>query len=102
MIVTERRERLPTQQYATRRSSADNADSTQRQVFESCGNTRLRPDREKQFVIFSPVQRLFERRTRKHRRLFDLSRNLRCAAEPSQIERKAVAQIHRGSGVQFL
>src|SRR5450432_2083067 len=89
--------------YLARFASENSTNAGQRQIPESRGHRCVRTNREEQFVIFASVQSVLQGRAGEARwTVVEDGRHARRQTETMEVERQPVAQVHGGTGFQFV
>src|SRR5262245_11385007 len=96
MIVAEWLERNAIHLDFARAAFSHRTNSRQAKSFEAGGDAYARRSREEQLVVLAAVQRLLKRGSANSRGRFDFRAQVGRVAQAMQIERKSVAEIHRG------
>src|SRR5579871_626464 len=102
MIVAQRSKLFSSESYFSGRAFPHHANACERQVLKFSRHIGSWRCGKQQFVIFAAVESLVESGATKARRLGNFRRETGCLAEPPNIQRKAVAEVHGGGGVQAL
>ena len=102
VIVAEHGERQAAQPHTAPGACENFTNSGERNSAKRSGYARSGTDREKQFVIFTTVQPLFDGGAGKQRERMDVRRDTGGFTQTRKIDGEAVAEIHGGGGVKTL
>jgi hypothetical protein len=96
VVVTFDGQELPLEPDLAGKFTVQSADTSDGDAAEGGRHAFVLTDGEEEFVVFAAVQGLMEGCAGEDGRRFDIGGNTRCEAEPVEVEREAVSEVHGG------